>query len=60
MIAKLRRWWRESTRRQNARKDEVATDKFLLEHEQADRERSEPSPLPPGRTNTDWTYIPPP
>jgi len=28
-------------------------------HEAAEREKHGETELPPGRTNTDWTYVPP-
>jgi len=38
-------------------KDELAVDRFLLEHEQGEREKARPDGLPPARSNTDWTYV---
>jgi hypothetical protein len=51
---------RAAKARSDQRKDEAVISNFLVEHDQAERERHEPAPpLPSGRTNTDWTYIPP-
>jgi hypothetical protein len=59
MLKKLWRRFRESRAQHEHLKDEVATERFLLDRELRDRERTHDDPLPPGRSNTDWTYFPP-
>jgi hypothetical protein len=52
---------REVWRRSGERRDENVVENALYSHEVAEREKhTETTPLPPGRTNTDWTYIGPP
>jgi hypothetical protein len=41
-------------------KDQARVENALYEHERSEREKRKGVGLPPGRTNTDWTYIPPP
>lgn len=60
MFAKLWYRFREAWRRQGAQLEDGAVENALLEHEQAEREKRQPMDLPPGRNNTDWTYVPPP
>jgi hypothetical protein len=50
---------RESWRTDAERSDENFVENALLAHEQAEREKHSEQPLPPGRSNTDWTYINP-
>ena len=55
--SRLREVWRKS----GERRDENVIHNALQAQEVAEREKhSVETPLPPGRTNTDWTYIPPP
>jgi hypothetical protein len=58
MLKKLWRRLRVSQAQHEHLKDEVATEKFLLDRELRDRERTDEVSLPPGRSNTDWTYFP--
>jgi hypothetical protein len=54
---RMRQAWRLSGREL----DENAVANAQAAHEQAEREKAQPTaPLPPGRSNTDWTYVPPP
>jgi hypothetical protein len=58
----LKKLWRRVLKNQARHErlmDEVATERFLLDHELSERERMREVPRPPGRTNTDWTYVPP-
>ncbi len=58
MLSAIWRWFRNGEAQR--RKDEAATERFLREHEEAEREKHRPPELPPGRSNTDWTYVGPP
>jgi hypothetical protein len=58
MIAFLRRMnasWRRSGKQLEAN----AVENAQVAHEAAEREKHRETELPPGRTNTDWTYVPP-
>ena len=60
-LHRLGTWLRAVKARSDRRKDEAVVSNFLVEHDAAERERHEPTPrIPPGRTNTDWTYTLPP
>jgi len=58
MIAFLRRM-RESWQRSDRQRDATAIENARVAHEAAEREKHGETELPPGRTNTDWTYVPP-
>jgi hypothetical protein len=58
MIAFLRRI-NESWRRSGKGLDAQAIENARVAQEAAEREKHRETELPPGRTNTDWTYIPP-
>ena len=54
-MKKLWQWVRDSRRRGEQSKDEIAVEKRMLEHEQEEREKFDPrTPIPPMRNNTDW------
>jgi len=56
MLATLRERLRSLRRRSEERRDEVAIEAAVLEHEQAERESHEPTvATPPMRNNTDWS-----
>ena len=58
MVGFLRRMmesWRTSGKELEARTIENAQ----VAHEAAEHEKHRETGLPPGRTNTDWTYVPP-
>jgi hypothetical protein len=56
MLAGLREKLRLLRRQSEERRDEDAVEAFLLEHEEAERERHEPTTdIPPMRNNTDWS-----
>jgi hypothetical protein len=57
MFARLRRRLREGNERVALAKDEATVEKALREHDTSEREKADPVDLPPGRTNTDWTYV---
>jgi hypothetical protein len=57
MFARLRRRLHESNERHIRAKDESVIEKVLREHEESERQKAGPVDLPPGRTNTDWTYV---
>ncbi|HVD49266.1 MAG TPA: hypothetical protein VNB50_04490 [Gaiellaceae bacterium] len=57
MLTKLWRRFREGNARHERLKGEAAIEKALREHEQEERERARLVGLPPGRSNTDWTYV---
>jgi hypothetical protein len=59
MFERLRHRLRENNERRERGKDEAAVEKFLSEHEQSERAKADPIELPPGRSNTDWTYVDP-
>jgi hypothetical protein len=47
---------RVSYRKSERRRDEIAVEKALLEHEQQEREDADPrTTIPPMRNNTDWS-----
>ena len=54
-LRRIREPWRKSRKRRDA----TAIENERVAHEAAERERHRETELPPGRTNTDWTYIPP-
>ncbi len=58
MIAFLRRM-RESWQRSRKPLDDSAIQNARVAHEAAEREKHRETELPPGRSNTDWTYVPP-
>jgi hypothetical protein len=58
MIAFLRRR-RESWQRSGKHLEAHAIENARLAHEAAEREKHRETELPPARTNTDWTYVPP-
>ena len=60
MLAKLWRRLKATARGAEELRNEVAVERTLLEQEQHERDKREATPIPPGRTNTDWTYVPPP
>jgi hypothetical protein len=47
--------WRRSGKQLEAN----AVENAQVAHEAAEREKHRETELPPGRTNTDWTYVPP-
>ena len=51
---------RDSWRRSGKQLDVNEIENARVAHEAAEREKHRETELPPGRTNTDWTYIPPP
>jgi hypothetical protein len=51
---------RGAWQRRGNRLDTNAIEKSRVAHEVAERERHRETGLQPGRSNTDWTYIPPP
>jgi hypothetical protein len=58
MITFLRRMnasWRRSGKQLQAN----AVENARVAHEAVEREKHRETELPPGRTNTDWTYVPP-
>jgi hypothetical protein len=56
MFAGLRAKLRSLRRRSEERRDEAEIEEFVLEHEEAERERHDPrTPIPPMRNNTDWS-----
>jgi hypothetical protein len=56
MLATLREKLRSFRRRGEEQRDGAAVEAFVLEHEQAERERHEPTvQTPPLRNNTDWS-----
>jgi hypothetical protein len=57
MVSSLWRRFRERKERGERLKDEAAVEKFLREHEEDEREKAQLVDLPPGRSNTDWTYV---
>jgi hypothetical protein len=58
MIAFLRRM-RESWQRSGKELEAQAIKNARVAHEAAEREKHREAELPPGRMNTDWTYVPP-
>jgi len=58
MTALLRRI-REAWRTSGMRRDSDAIENARVARESAEREKHRETELPPGRTNTDWTYVPP-
>jgi len=58
MIAFLRRI-RESWQRSGKQLEDHAIENARVAHETAEREKHRETELPPGRSNTDWTYVPP-
>jgi hypothetical protein len=52
---RIRNAWRGRGRRLDA----SAIDNAQVAHEAAERERHRETGLEPGRSNTDWTYVPP-
>jgi hypothetical protein len=58
MIAFLRRM-KASWRRSRKQLEANAVENAQVAHEVAEREKHGETELPPGRTNTDWTYVPP-
>jgi hypothetical protein len=47
---------RVSYRKSEGRRDEIAVERALLEHEQQERENADMrTPIPPMRNNTDWS-----
>ena len=50
---------RDAWRKSGERLDANAVENARVAHEEAEREKHSETPLPPGRTNTEWTYIPP-
>jgi hypothetical protein len=55
MLATLRERLRSLRRRGEERRDEAAVEAAVLEHEQAERERHDPTAaIPPMRNSTDW------
>jgi hypothetical protein len=59
VFTRLRRRLRESSERHERAKDDVAVERALREHEESERQKAQPVDLPPGRSNTDWTYVDP-
>jgi hypothetical protein len=55
LLRRIREPWRKS----RERRDATAIENERVTHEAAERERHRETELPPGRTNTDWTYVPP-
>ena len=55
-------WRRLRQRHERARhvQDQARVENALYEHVRSEGEKGKGVELPPGRTNTDWTYIPPP
>jgi hypothetical protein len=50
------RWIRRSYRKSEKRRDEIAAEKLLLEHEQQERQNADTlPPIPAMRNNTDWS-----
>jgi hypothetical protein len=60
VLPRLRRRLRESNERHERAKDDLAVEKALREHGESERGKAQPVDLPPGRNNTDWTYVNPP
>jgi hypothetical protein len=58
MIAFLRRI-RESWQRSGKQLEDQAIENARVAHEVAEREKHRETELPAGRSNTDWTYVPP-
>jgi hypothetical protein len=52
---RIRNAWRTRGRRLDAK----AIERASVAQEAAERERHRATSLEPGRSNTDWTYIPP-
>ena len=50
---------RESWRKSRKRRDAAAIKNERVAHEASEREKHRETELEPGRSNTDWTYIPP-
>ena len=46
---------RTSYTKSEKRRDEIAVEKALLEHEQQERENAAQAPIPTMRNNTDWS-----
>jgi hypothetical protein len=47
---------RAAYRKSEKRRDEIAAEKFLLEHEEQERENTDTrTPIPAMRNNTDWS-----
>ena len=55
LLRRIKEPWRKS----RERRDVNAIENERVAHEAAERERHRETELPPGRTNTDWTYVPP-
>jgi hypothetical protein len=49
----------ESWRRRSDELDANAVENAQLSHAQAELEKHRETSLEPGRSNTDWTYVPP-
>jgi len=54
-LRRIKEPWRKSRKRRDA----TAIENERVAHEAAERERHRETELPPGRTNTNWTYVPP-
>ena len=55
-MTSLWRRLRDAYRRSEKRRDELAGEKVLLEHERQERENSDPrTPIPPMQNKSDWS-----
>jgi hypothetical protein len=59
VFSRLRRRVGQSNERHAKAKNDAAVEKFLREQEKSEREKAGPVESPPGRSNTDWTYLNP-
>ena len=59
MFTKLWRKFRASHDDHERRKDEATLDEFARQREEHERTKGGEPDLPPGRSGTDWTYVPP-
>jgi hypothetical protein len=50
---------RNAWRRSGGQLEAKAIENARVAHEAAEREKHREAELPPGRSNTDWTYVPP-
>jgi len=55
ILRRIRKAWQRS----GQQRDASAVENARVAHEAAEREKHSETELPPGRTNTDWTYVPP-
>ena len=55
IVRRVREAWRTSRKRRDA----TAIANERVAHEALEREKHRETSLEPGRSNTDWTYVPP-